>query len=123
MVGCLLFLGEHAAVQKAFSAEKAAIKVFVVEKEYNADVKVFVVAEEYQCDLRVFKVYSEHAVVDKRDEEDGMWFFVDYEYLSDKTIFFAHRDYYADLKIFYVNSKEEAGWRVSSKKRLMKLGK
>lgn len=117
VIGYLIFLGEYADVQKAFSTDKAVTKVFVVDKDYDADVKLFVVAKEYDCDLKVFKAHSEYV----GDKVDGVWLFVDYEYKSDKTIFFVHKGYDADLKISYVDSRDAAGWcAYSQKKHLMK---
>ena len=74
----------------------------MVEREYNSDLKVFKVEREYNA-----------------KGNEGLWFFVDREYSSDKKVFFVDREYNSDLKIFFVDRKYNSGWKNVSKKHLL----
>ena len=80
-------------------------KVFVVQKEREADVKIFNCSKDRDADLHFFKVDKE------RDAKgDALWYFVEKEREATVKVFWVEKERDADIKVFKVDKSSYYNW-------------
>jgi hypothetical protein len=80
-------------------------KIFVVERDYQADIKAVKVDRAEEADILVF--------VEKNGARalgDTRWFYVGGIFSCTAKVFWADRDYPGALKVFFVDEESEAKW-------------
>ena len=83
-----------------------------VSNSSRADAKVFMTDRDYQADLLFCEVDKEYQA-----KGDALWCFVDKSHQADFTICWVDKEYQADLKVFKVSQSYKAKWKESHKLR------
>ena len=83
-------------------------KIFVAEKERDADVKVFRVERERDADLIVCMVDK-----DREAKGDALWFYVNKDREATVKIFWVAKERESDLKVFITDRPRDAKWNKS----------
>jgi len=95
------------------SGRAAAINVYEVKVQSEADVLVYLVDQEALADV---KVYNSKSASDGKSESGLIWYFTTFRAYAKLKVFYVQYPFQADLLVFYVDRDFKALWVNQAKK-------